>query len=137
MRLLGALAGPLLPYLVGGALAALALGAWAINDRAYGRGVAAERATWQAAGRELLRLRQVRVDTAAAALAREQSRIGEAEQQEVIRVETRWRDRAAGPCLSDDSVRDLEATRVRILAAAASAGDDALPGGAAAAAGNR
>jgi hypothetical protein len=54
--------GPALPYVIGAVIAALALCAWTINDRAYDRGVSHERGAWE---KEATRLRAVAASEAA------------------------------------------------------------------------
>lgn len=49
---------PLLPYVVGGSLIAIAAGGWWLHHSGYQSGVETERASWQAARAELLELRE-------------------------------------------------------------------------------
>lgn len=117
----------------GAALALLTVG-WQIDSRAFDRGVAKERATWQAAAQELRDLRQQRADWSAARLAERLDALDTSTTKEIVRVETRFRDRPDGPCLDADLVRDLEAARARIRAPASRPSGDSLPAGPSAAA---
>ena len=92
--------------------AALAL--WAAYSWAYDRGVEKERATWQAARVELLRLRTERKDWAAERLAKASTAVPQAGVKEIERVEIHWRDRPVRDCFDADVVRSLEEARAAV-----------------------
>jgi hypothetical protein len=114
-----------LPYIAGGSLL-LAVGGTVggyIIGRGDGRDL--ERATWQAARAELLRLRTERNQWAAEKLAQQSAAIPQAGVKEIVRVETHWRDRPVRECFDADLVRSLEEARatVRRSATASPSGD--------------
>jgi hypothetical protein len=107
------------PY-VGGVLLAGGAYLWA-----YDNGRDSERAKWQVARAELLRLRTERNQWAAEKLAQQSAAIPQAGVRETIRVETHWRDRPVRECFDADLVRSLEEARatVRRSATASPSGD--------------
>ncbi len=103
----------LAPY-IGGLLLAGGAYLWA-----YNRGVSAERATWQAARAELLRLRTERANDAAQHLAQISAAAPQTAVKEIVRVETHWRDRPVRECFDTDLVRSLEEARSAVRRSAA------------------
>jgi hypothetical protein len=105
---------------------AAAIGLWWWGNNRYQAGVMNERSTWQSAAAELIAQKTAKVNTAATALATAAEKVAIATDREIIHVRTIYRNRPAVLCLSDDGVRELEASRASIRAAA-SAGGSALP----------
>lgn len=99
-------------YVLPGVGAVLAL--WGCYSWAHGRGVADERAKWQAARAELLRLRTERANKAGENLAKQSAAVPPAAAKEIIRVETHWRDRPVRDCFDADIVRSLEEARAAV-----------------------
>lgn len=120
-KLIGWVIGPALPYIAGGVVVALGLGAWTINDRAYDRGVKAEREMWEEGA--------AATAAAYAEAAQEAAQLREAQRADVEKVTTRVIERtrihyATRPidrdavCLPADRVRAVLSARQAIATAA-------------------
>jgi hypothetical protein len=113
--------GPALPFLAGGVVVALGLGAWTINDRAYDRGVKAERIAWEEGA--------AATAAAYAEAAQEAAQLRETQRADVEQATTRVIERtrihyATRPidrdavCLPADRVRSVLSARQAIATAA-------------------
>ena len=98
---------------IGAALGVL-LALWAWGNHREAQGVRQERASWQAARAELLRLRSERANAAAETLATQSAAVPQAGTKEIVRVETHWRDRPVRDCFDPDLVRSLEEARAAV-----------------------
>lgn len=114
-----------------GVVAAIAIGLWvgSLTDAAYDRGVADERAKWEADEKERQLAFRERADTASAKAAERQAARENAARASIERTRVYYVDRpaeAAAVCLIADRVRDIETTDAAITAAT-STSPDPLP----------